>query len=212
MVLRTGYKVSDHLFAFFKGGGSSQYRVFDVLYGFHRRYRKAGKLSGRMGPQEYAEEFIIDAWQGLNSVKPADGATVADVGTGAGYPGIPWRLFRPDLRVTLIERNARKAEYLHLVTKELDLTGIEVINAPAEDVDRCFNVVTAKGVGVGTLNVINRLLVDGGKAIIFCKGDEKVPVNAGGLTLSNEYYYVLPFRNARRKVAVYSTGKVSRET
>lgn len=212
MELRTDNKVSDHLLGFFKGGGSNQYRVFDLLYGFHKRYRRTGKLSGRMGPREYAEEFIIDAWEGLNSVKPTGGVTVADVGTGAGYPGIPWFLFRPDLRMTLIERNPRKAEYLHLVTKELDLTGIEVINAPAEDVDRYFDVVTAKGVGVGALNVINRLLVDGGKAVVFCKGDKNVPVKAGGLTLNDEHFYVLPFRKARRKVAVYSTGNVSRET
>jgi 16S rRNA (guanine(527)-N(7))-methyltransferase RsmG len=212
MGLRTGDRVSDHLLAFFKGGGGSQYRVFDLLYGFHKRYREAGKLSGQMGPKEYADEFIIDAWEGLNSVKPTDGATVADMGTGGGYPGIPWFLFRPDLRITLIERNARKAEYLHLVTKELDLTGIEVINAPAEGVDRHFDIVTAKGIGVGALNVINRLLVDGGKAVVFCKGDEKVPGNAGGLTLNDEHFYILPFRKARRKVAVYSASNVSRET
>lgn len=49
------------------------------------------------------------------------GATVIDVGSGAGLPGVVWALVRPDLRITLIEAKARRCEFLAEVIGELDL-------------------------------------------------------------------------------------------
>jgi 16S rRNA G527 N7-methylase RsmG len=212
MELRAGTKVSDYLLEYLEGVDNSQFRVFDDLYKLHERYREAGRLSGQMRPREYAEEFIIDAWEGLNSVKPPLWAAVADAGTGAGYPGIPWYLLRRDLSVTLIERNTRKAEYLHFVLRELDLTGMKVINACAEDIDGCFDIVTVKGLGVRMLFKVKQLLATKGKVVVFSSGEEEIPTNVGDLTLCDEHFYVLPFRDARRKIAVYTVDNVSRET
>lgn len=76
-----------------------------------------------------------------------EGASVADVGSGAGLPGLVWALVRPDLEVTLIEPLLRRSSFLVDVVGELGLAGrVTVVRARAEDVTVDFDVVTARAV------------------------------------------------------------------
>lgn len=77
-----------------------------------------------------------------------EGSTVADVGSGAGLPGLVWALVRPDLTITLIEPLLRRATFLSEAVVELSLGDrVEVLRARAEDVTtRRFDVVTARAV------------------------------------------------------------------
>jgi 16S rRNA (guanine527-N7)-methyltransferase len=74
-----------------------------------------------------------------------ESSTLADVGSGAGLPGIVIALARPDLDVTLIEPLKRRAEFLNESVAELDL-GIKVIQSKAEAVKKSFHHVTARAV------------------------------------------------------------------
>lgn len=87
----------------------------------------------------------------LNSVAVAglipEGASVADVGSGAGLPGIPLAILRPDLQVTLIEPMLRRQRFLNLSIEELGLSGrVLTLQARAEDITTMFDVVTARAV------------------------------------------------------------------
>lgn len=90
---------------------------------------------GLLGPRE--ADRIWDRHV-LNSVAiaglVAQGSTVADVGSGAGLPGIPLAILRPDLQVTLIEPLLRRSGFLDLVVDELGLSDrVTVVRARAED-------------------------------------------------------------------------------
>ncbi len=85
----------------------------------------------------------------LNSVGPAElvptGATVADVGSGAGLPGIPLALLRPDLNVVLIEPLLRRATFLEQALEELALTDrVAVVRARAEEHRDRYDVVVSR--------------------------------------------------------------------
>ena len=76
-----------------------------------------------------------------------DGATVIDVGSGAGLPGIPLALARPDVRVTLLEPLERRANFLQLAVAELGLEGrVRVIRDRAETHRASYDVVTCRAV------------------------------------------------------------------
>jgi 16S rRNA (guanine527-N7)-methyltransferase len=75
------------------------------------------------------------------------GAHVADVGSGAGLPGLVWALVRPDLRVTLVEPLLRRATFLTEVVDHLGLSArVVVARTRAEDHQGSFDVVTARAV------------------------------------------------------------------
>lgn len=65
-----------------------------------------------------------------------EGKNLIDIGSGAGFPGLPLKIFEPSLKVTLLEATGKKTEFLRHMVKTLDLKGVEVINARAEDLGR----------------------------------------------------------------------------
>ena len=71
---------------------------------------------------------------------------MADVGTGAGLPGLVWAIARPDLSVSLVEPLLRRTTFLSEAVESLGLTNVTVVRARAEDVHETFDVVTARAV------------------------------------------------------------------
>jgi 16S rRNA (guanine527-N7)-methyltransferase len=116
-------------------------RVAETLFGSRldhaQRYAEilagAGVKRGLLGPRE-----VDRLWDRhiLNSAAIAEllgaGERIADIGSGAGLPGIPLALARPDLRVTLIEPLLRRSEFLREVVDELGLE-VTIIRGRAED-------------------------------------------------------------------------------
>ena len=103
---------------------------------------------GLMGPREGDK-----LWQRhiANSLALVDvistGAEVADVGSGAGLPGLPVAIARPDLRVTLIEPLLRRANFLNEAVEELGLGDrVTVLRSRAEDIRQHFDVVICRAV------------------------------------------------------------------
>ncbi len=72
---------------------------------------------------------------------------VADVGSGAGFPGVPIKLWAPGIALTLIESNHKKATFLKELTRVLTLTNVDIQTARAESVPATsFDVVTLRAV------------------------------------------------------------------
>lgn len=101
---------------------------------------------GLIGPRE-----VDRLWERhlLNSAVLAElipeGARVADLGSGAGLPGIPLALVRPDLTVDLVEPMARRTTFLTEVVAELGLTAVHIVRARAEGLAAgAYDVVTAR--------------------------------------------------------------------
>ena len=75
-----------------------------------------------------------------------------DIGTGAGFPGIPLKIVRPELVLTLLESTAKKTTFLRQIVKLLDLQNVEIIHGRAEDVGQDpayrerYDVVLARAV------------------------------------------------------------------
>ena len=92
-----------------------------------------------------------------------EGISVADIGSGAGLPGIVIALARPDLRITLIEPLQRRCDFLNEVAHDLGIE-VSVIRGRAESVKGSFEVVTARAVAAlpKLLNVSWHLLAPGG--------------------------------------------------
>ena len=129
-------------------------RVFGDRIELARRYTAAlatdGVLRGLIGPREPVRLWTRHV---LNSAVIAeliaDGASVVDIGSGAGLPGIPLAIARPDVRVTLVEPLERRTRFLLEMVDALGLSNCRVVRGRAEDVvAECGNsdVVTSRAV------------------------------------------------------------------
>ncbi|MGA2739962.1 MAG: 16S rRNA (guanine(527)-N(7))-methyltransferase RsmG [Bryobacteraceae bacterium] len=75
---------------------------------------------------------------------PEGTASIGDIGSGAGFPGIPLAIVRPHFQVVLIESHRRKAVFLKEASR--DLANVRVLARRAEDIAECFDWVVSRGV------------------------------------------------------------------
>lgn len=106
-----------------------------------------GVVRGLIGPREVPrlwDRHLINC--GLLAPLIPESATVADLGSGAGLPGLVLAIGRPDLQVTLVEPMARRVRFLEEARQRLELPNVEVVRGRAEQrADRRrFRVVTAR--------------------------------------------------------------------
>lgn len=107
----------------------------------------AGVERGLIGPREVPRLWSRHVLNCAVVVpRIPESATVADVGSGAGLPGLVWAIARPDLQVTLIEPLLRRTTFLEEAVRDLGLDSVIVLRARAEEVDETFDVVTARAV------------------------------------------------------------------
>jgi 16S rRNA (guanine527-N7)-methyltransferase len=104
-------------------------------------------------PAEVAVKHFADSLTVLRAVPDlASGATVADVGTGAGFPGLVLKIVRPDLHVTLLDSVQKRLTFLAEVVAALGLGGVSLVHLRAEDAGRDpahrdrYDLVTARAV------------------------------------------------------------------
>lgn len=122
---------------------------FPLAEAYAHSLATAGVERGLIGPREVPrlwERHLLNCAVVTDAVDPD--MSVADVGSGAGLPGLVMAIRRPDLRVTLIEPLLRRATYLDEVAGELGLENVTVLRSRAEDAVSVggFDVVTSRAV------------------------------------------------------------------
>ncbi|HBP25394.1 MAG TPA: 16S rRNA (guanine(527)-N(7))-methyltransferase RsmG [Acholeplasmatales bacterium] len=80
----------------------------------------------------YAKHFF-DCLELSEAVDLSKAGSLLDIGSGAGFPAIPLKILRPELKITVIEPTAKKINFMKQLLEMLGLTGVELINARAED-------------------------------------------------------------------------------
>jgi 16S rRNA (guanine527-N7)-methyltransferase len=125
----------------------------DIFYARCEQYISLLKQWGRVHnltsakelEQENIELNIVDS---IYPIKFLDSySCIADVGTGAGYPGMLLAIARPDIRCVLIEPRSKRVAFLRFVTALLGLTNVQIIEKRVEDIsDVTYDLITSRAV------------------------------------------------------------------
>jgi 16S rRNA (guanine527-N7)-methyltransferase len=122
-------------------------RLFEAYLDTLVRVNRTMNLTAITQAEDVYEKHFLDSAM-IEPFIPT-GARVADVGSGAGFPGLVLAIIRPDVQVTLIEPTGKRCVFLESTSQALGLTNVTVVNARAEDLRderERFDVVTARAV------------------------------------------------------------------
>jgi 16S rRNA (guanine527-N7)-methyltransferase len=135
-----------------------------------------GVTRGLIGPREterlWQRHLINSAAAG--AALPDSGGLVADIGSGAGLPGIPLAILRPEVTVRLVEPLLRRATFLSEVVADLGLANVEVVRARAEELHGEWTATTVTARAVAPLDRLAGWclpLVEPGGSLLALKGD-----------------------------------------
>ena len=172
-------------------------------------------LTAIIEPNEIILKHFIDSITILKDIK--DGSIVVDVGTGAGFPGIPLSIMNPTLKITLVDSLNKRLIFLQEVINELDLKNVELVHARAEEFGRNkkyrekFDVATSRAVAnLATLSEYLLPLVKiNGKAISMKAGnasqeieDAKKAIKTLGGNINNIEEFNLPQSDIGRTIVI----------
>ncbi len=157
-----GIKISDHMC-------DQLNRYMELLIEWNQKFN----LTAVTEPEEIIDRHFCDSIIPLCTF--AVEGSAADVGSGAGFPGMVWKIVRPDLKITLIEPTGKRCTFLKEVIRQLELQDIQVVSERSEDHAKehreSYDTVTARA--VANLRVLSELclpLVKKGGSFIAMKG------------------------------------------
>lgn len=112
----------------------SQLRQFDEFAALLVEANKSINLTRITEPEEIITSHFLDSLTTLSALDIAPNANVIDVGTGAGFPGVPIKIVRPDISITLLDATQKKLDFIRDSVDQIGLQDIEVVHARAEDI------------------------------------------------------------------------------
>ena len=110
-----------------------QIQAFMVFLAELKKWNRTYNLTGIREDKDIVEKHFLDSLLYLKAM-PEGAIKVADIGTGAGFPGIPIKIIRPEIEMYLIESSGKKVAFLRHVVKKIGLDRIEVIEKRVEEV------------------------------------------------------------------------------
>ena len=165
-----------------------QLEQFSLYFDLLIETNKVMNLTAITEPEEVAVKHIIDSLLAYDE-KVFPGKLLADVGTGAGFPGIPLKIYCPELKVVLLDSLAKRLKFLDNVIETLGLKDITCVHLRAEDAGQNkdhrekYDLVTARAVArISVLSEYCLPRVKQGGYFIAMKGSKFVEEIAEGRT------------------------------
>ena len=157
----------------------SQLNAFETYYDMLIDRNKVMNLTAITEFDEVMDKHFLDSVYLFRSIKLEADYKLIDIGTGAGFPGIPLKIVFPELKITLLDSLNKRVGFLNDLIEELNLNNIEAIHGRAEDIARdkayraSYDIAVSRAVAnLSTLSEYCLPFVKiGGKFISYKSGD-----------------------------------------
>lgn len=155
--------------------------------------------------KHFYDSIIISKYYNFNNIK-----SLADIGTGAGFPGVVLKIFFPNLKIYLVDSNNKKIKFLNDIIKMLDLKNIVAIHSRIEDLDIKTDIVIARAVGnISYLAELSYNVYQ--KELVLMRGrKEEISKNLLenlNLNIEKQEEYLLPIAKDIRNIIVFKKEK-----
>ena len=167
------------------------------------RWNAAYNLTAVRDPAEMITRHLLDSLAILPYVQ---GATLADLGTGPGLPGIPLAIVAPGREILLVDSNGKKVRFLREAIRALKLEGVRAVQSRVEDVQGQFDCITARAFAslADMLGWGGHLLAPGGiwLAMKGKRPDDELPGMPTGFEVRAFHELAVPGLQAERSLLV----------
>ena len=161
-------------------------------------------------PEEIATRHFGESFFAATRIFPGQNsnASLIDIGSGAGFPGLPMKIWAPGIALTLVESNQRKATFLREAVLALEMPNVEIETARAENMDLQADVVTLRAVEKfgGILPVVKRLLKPEGRAALLI-GASQVELAKSAATIDWQEPIPIPLSQSRVLLIGEASGR-----
>lgn len=127
-----------------------QIASFEIYKNLLQEYNKKFNLTSLTTDESIYLKHFYDSICLMKIKELKSSSTLLDIGSGAGFPGIPLAIINSKLKITLIESNRKKCEFLKIIKEKLNLDNIEIINSRAEEYAKenrnKFDIATSRAV------------------------------------------------------------------
>lgn len=118
---------------------AKQIEQFDIYDRELIEWNQRFNLTSITNPEQIRIRHFLDSLSCWLALKQAPLGNLIDIGAGAGFPGLPLKILRPEIQLTLVESTAKKASFLDHIVQVLGLKEVEVVAQRAEEVGRHAN-------------------------------------------------------------------------
>ena len=188
-------------------------RLYDYFSELKRWSRKVNLISRSATDEEIVEKHFLDSLALFVLLKQPS-ASLLDVGSGAGFPGLVCKAARPKMKVGLVEPRLKRVSFLRHICRLLELSDIDVHGCRLEDLtledESTFGWVVSRAVAeIGDLLTLCSRFKEYGSSVVCMKGPgyfdelDNTTIAAKGWRLADTKTYRLPFSGAQRSLLVF---------
>lgn len=138
------------------------YNKLDIYAEFLVQYNQKVNLTAITDPDEILSKHFIDSILLCKHFDIPSDSSIIDVGTGAGFPSIPLKIYRPDIKITLLDSLNKRITFLQLLCEKLDIEA-DFIHGRAEDISKLaeyrekFDIAAARA--VANMSLLSELCI-----------------------------------------------------
>ena len=176
-----------------------------------KEWNKTTNLTSIVKDEEIVIKHFIDSIAAIKAESFIDGGLIFDIGSGAGFPGIPIKILRPDLRLVLVEPSKKKSSFLRYIIGLLKLENVDVFEGSLEQLAEDFtdheqaNYIVARGIKFEFIIDLARIiLASNGRILLFLSTFVDRSRIESKAIVENEYSFDLPIGYGTRVVASLS--------
>ena len=111
----------------------TQYEQFIKYMRLVQEWNEKINLTAITEDEEFIKKHFIDCMKAFKSDAIRNAKTIIDVGTGAGFPGMPIAILHPNAHITLLDSLNKRINFLNIVVRELGLKNVTTIHSRAEE-------------------------------------------------------------------------------
>ena len=197
--------------------------MFETYKQLLQEYNKKFNLTTIIKDENIYLKHFYDSLCLLQIPEIHSSTSLLDIGTGAGFPGIPLAITNPNLSITLVESNEKKCGFLNIVKEKLKLNNVTIVNSRAEDFTKenrnKYDIATSRA--VSHLSIITELEVPALKIngyflplkskITEELQESKQKINNLGCIVEDILEYYLPIENSKRTILKIKKIKETKE-